>query len=85
MAKKEDPKPEKKKNPPSKVFSEKQLKEKIKEHSVLLEQISTEGKKVQERRQALGNQLSQIVTQSRQLVGAIATLQDLLNENKGSS
>lgn len=86
MAKtKENPKPEKAKTP-TKTFSEKELREKIKEHSTLLEKLSTEGRRIQESRQALGNQLNQIVTQSRQLVGAIAALQDLLGEkNKGNS
>lgn len=85
MAKKENPKPKKEEaKTPSKTFSEKELKEKIKEHSALLEKLSAEGRRIQESRQALGNQLNQIVTQSRQLVGAIAALQDLLGERKGN-
>ena len=70
----------------SKVFSEDDLKEKIKEHKKTLEQITTEGKRVSEQRQSLTNQLNQIVEQSTKLIGAIATLQDLIkNEGKGDS
>ncbi len=84
MAKKENPKPEEKKEE-AKTFSRKELKDKIKEHSVLLEKLSTEGKRLQDSRRALDNQLGQIVNQSRQLMGAIAALQDLLGETKGNS
>jgi len=57
---------------------------KIKSHKNLLNQITDEGKKVNERRIALTEQLNKIISDSRQLLGAIGALQELLNESKGS-
>lgn len=70
---------------PKKTFTEDEVREKIKKHSKLLEDVSAEGVRIQDRQRALTNELQKIVDQSRQLVGAIKTLQDLLGEEKSKT
>lgn len=85
---KEDPKEEKKDATPkvgtptkeAKVLTEDQIKAKLNEHRKVLEELSTQGRKTQQQRDGLGQQLNQIVGQSNEVVGAIKALQDLLNE-----
>lgn len=60
--------------------SKDQLREKIKKHGETLQRLQSAATKVNEQRQALNNQLAQIVTESKLVQGAIAELQDLLGE-----
>lgn len=64
---------------------EEEIKEKIKKHGDTLDQLNAQGKKLAEQVRSLQNQQAQTISNSQQIVGAIAGLQELLDKDEGKS
>lgn len=61
-----------------KKLTKEEIEAKIKVHRKTLEDLSTQGRRIQQQREKATQDLNQIIAQSNELVGAVKALQDLL-------